>query len=45
MSDEEDIGRNAFKVHAPEWKSEEMTKLLKDSDSRADAAAANRAHP
>ena len=39
MSDEEDSGGNAFKVRAPEWRSEELNKLLKDLDSRADAAA------
>ena len=30
MSDEEDSGGNAFKVRAPEWRLEELNKLLKD---------------
>ena len=42
MSDE---GENTFKVHPPEWRSEELNKLLRLLDARADSKAANRAHP
>ena len=45
ISAEEDIGGNAFKVRAPEWRSEELNKLMKDLNARADVAATNRAHP
>ena len=45
MSDEEDVGGNTFKVHPPEWRSEELNELLKTLDGRADAIAANKAHP
>ena len=45
MSDEEDVGENTFKVHPPEWRSEELNKLLRLLDARADSKAANRAHP
>ncbi len=43
MSGEEDIGNNTFKVHQPEWRSEELNKLFKDLDARADQAM-NKGH-
>ena len=45
MFDDEDVGENTFKVHPPEWRSEELNKLLRLLDARADSEAANRAHP
>ena len=45
MSDEEDVGKNMFKTHQPEWRSAELNEFLKQLDGRADTKAANRAHP
>ena len=48
MISDEDVGENTFKVHPPEWRSEELNKLLTLLgllDARADSKAANRAHP
>lgn len=44
MSGEEDVGNNTFRVHTPEWRSDQLNTLLKDLDERADQVL-NKAHP
>ena len=45
MFDEEDVGENTFKVHRPEWRSEELNKLLKLLNTKTNSKATNWAHP
>lgn len=44
MSDEEDIGNNTFKIHRPEWRSDQLNELLGELDTRANTVI-NKAHP
>ena len=44
MSEEEDMGGNSFKLHQPEWRSSQLTGLLQNLDSRANATVVNKTH-
>ena len=37
MMSEEDVGESTFQVHPPEWRPEELNKLLRLLDARADS--------
>ena len=45
MSDEEDIDKDTFNVHHPDWRSDELNTLLDELDARANADPSNKAHP
>jgi hypothetical protein len=46
MSEEEDVGGNAFKIHQPQWRSSQLIELLQNLDTRASSSRGKEhAHP